>query len=684
MMARSGVTHFHKSILAVLAVFLLAIAQPVSFAHAAEAAGGEVTDGDSFVAALGGQAAWATEGDVCVVTLGGDVELSNTVLVNAGSYRIVGEGTVSRVDGFSAHLFKVASGASLELSGSVVLDGGAVWVKDGERVDSAVGATNEGLSTGASMIDDLGGTVVVSGDAALRNNCGAAAVYMQRGSVCVRGGSLYGNRGNNDFPGAIHADGGTVEVSGGELWGNEGGPSASGSAVSCWSSAQVSVSGGTVRGNGGPVAVSAYALTVTGGSFEGNLGAALGRCSGSASLSGGSFSGNAGGAFANASGSSVPLQLQGSPAFGSESDVIIGEIKVVDKLTGSDVYVDPANGDVGTVVARGSDAYTLTEEDAAKFALGESWSRGWYLDFDSQDNQIVLAYAVPVTLEAQVSDEIVFDGEAVEPGIDFTLKVFSYADDVKGDDITANYAVGGGSVAVSYRYRDEGSAGYTMGLPSEPGTYEVQAIAAADKDGGYSSGTVQFALTISDVFVVTFTDGQGNELSIQQVVSGAAAQAPADPVREGFTFKGWDIDFSSVSSNLLVTALWEEISGSGGDGQDVKPVPEDASLKANPMVAKAKKTVAVKAAKVAKKAVKIARKKAIAVSKAKGKVTYKLVSVKKAKFKKYFKVAKKTGKITVKKGLKRGTYKLRVAVSAAGDASYKAKTKVVTVKVKVK
>ena len=47
-------------------------------------------------------------------------------------------------------------------------------------------------------------------------------------------------------------------------------------------------------------------------------------------------------------------------------------------------------------------------------------------------------------------------------------------------------------------------------------------------------------------------------------------------------------------------------------------------------------------------------------------------------------VNKKNGKITIKKGLKKGTYKVKVKVKAAGNASYDASTwKTVTFKIKV-
>ena len=44
----------------------------------------------------------------------------------------------------------------------------------------------------------------------------------------------------------------------------------------------------------------------------------------------------------------------------------------------------------------------------------------------------------------------------------------------------------------------------------------------------------------------------------------------------------------------------------------------------------------------------------------------------------------KTGNITVKKGLKKGTYKVKVKVTAAGNTDYKKVTKTVTFKIKVK
>lgn len=100
---------------------------------------------------------------------------------------------------------------------------------------------------------------------------------------------------------------------------------------------------------------------------------------------------------------------------------------------------------------------------------------------------------------------------------------------------------------------------------------------------------------------------------------------------------------------------------------------------AQPLKASAKKkTVTVKAKKLKKSARKV---KNLTVKKARGKVTYKNVSVKKKA--KKFKVSSK-GVVTVTKKLKKGTYTVKVRVRAKGTANYKAGSKVVTFKVRVK
>ena len=53
-------------------------------------------------------------------------------------------------------------------------------------------------------------------------------------------------------------------------------------------------------------------------------------------------------------------------------------------------------------------------------------------------------------------------------------------------------------------------------------------------------------------FTVTFVNADGTVLKTEEVVSGAAATAPADPTYEGLEFVKWSTDFSVVTSDLTV------------------------------------------------------------------------------------------------------------------------------------
>ncbi|MBR0455516.1 MAG: hypothetical protein IJJ01_02535 [Firmicutes bacterium] len=99
---------------------------------------------------------------------------------------------------------------------------------------------------------------------------------------------------------------------------------------------------------------------------------------------------------------------------------------------------------------------------------------------------------------------------------------------------------------------------------------------------------------------------------------------------------------------------------------------------ANPMTVKAK-TASVKRSKVKKAAQKLSVSKVMTVSNAKGTRTYTKVSGSKR-----LTISKTTGKVTVKKKTLKGTYKMKVKVSAAGTANYKAGSKTITIKVRVK
>lgn len=64
-------------------------------------------------------------------------------------------------------------------------------------------------------------------------------------------------------------------------------------------------------------------------------------------------------------------------------------------------------------------------------------------------------------------------------------------------------------------------------------------------------GVVQYA--------VEYVDWDGTVLKAETVDKGASVSPPADPVRKGYVFKGWDGNSSRVVSDMLITALYEKI-----------------------------------------------------------------------------------------------------------------------------
>ena len=73
---------------------------------------------------------------------------------------------------------------------------------------------------------------------------------------------------------------------------------------------------------------------------------------------------------------------------------------------------------------------------------------------------------------------------------------------------------------------------------------------------------IQEDLTVYAQYVrtyrVIFVDYDGTVLSKQNIVSGDAAAAPLEnPTREGYGFIGWDVDFSNITTNTTVTAVYE-------------------------------------------------------------------------------------------------------------------------------
>ena len=59
-------------------------------------------------------------------------------------------------------------------------------------------------------------------------------------------------------------------------------------------------------------------------------------------------------------------------------------------------------------------------------------------------------------------------------------------------------------------------------------------------------------------FLVTFKNYDGTVLKTEEVVKGQNATAPEVPLREGYLFEKWDVEFTNVTADLVVTAVFVE------------------------------------------------------------------------------------------------------------------------------
>lgn len=189
-----------------------------------------------------------------------------------------------------------------------------------------------------------------------------------------------------------------------------------------------------------------------------------------------------------------------------------------------------------------------------------------------------------------------------------------------------------------------------------------------------SNGSVDFELTSTQHTFSGITDYAGESTDNTETTNPTDSSEATEASSVGST-ETTTAEASETPTQESTESATEATEASSTQPESEKTVVTK-TKKANTITVKAK-TKSVKAEKVKNSKVKI--KKAIIVTNAKGKVTYTKLSGSKK-----LKINRKTGAITVKKGTKKGTYKMKVKVTANGNSSYKIKSKTVTVKVKVK
>ena len=177
------------------------------------------------------------------------------------------------------------------------------------------------------------------------------------------------------------------------------------------------------------------------------------------------------------------------------------------------------------------------------------------------------------------------------------------------------------------------------------------------------------------------------ELSAMTFTYNGKEQKPTVTVKDGDTVLKAETDYTVAYSGDCINAGTYTITVTlKGNYTGSAKAEFTINKAANPLKVKGKK-VTLKLLTIKKKTKKYKVSKTIKFKKkGEGNITYSLSSAKKGKknYKNKFMIDKKTGKLTVKKGLKKGAYKVKVKVKAAGNSNYNSLSRTATINITVK
>jgi len=271
-------------------------------------------------------------------------------------------------------------------------------------------------------------------------------ICVNKGTLNIYGGSITGNRTNYFQAGGVNVYGGTLSMYGGTISGNTASGSGGGVCIQDYIGTQPSefnmyggtILGNTAEGSGGGVYIIGSIFNMHGGTISDNTAEASGGGvwlqSFSSTISGGTISGNkaekGSGIFLT---SNSTLYLSGSPVIENNTrngssgenyelyknynvaatDNILDNVIITAPLTDGAV-IPSANYKTGDIVAKGTDSYTVTASDMAKFGIPAD--AAYQKVLDSANNRIVLGHSLADGGMASLEYNVIqYDGISHKP-----------------------------------------------------------------------------------------------------------------------------------------------------------------------------------------------------------------------------------------------------------------------------
>ena len=196
---------------------------------------------------------------------------------------------------------------------------------------------------------------------------------------------------------------------------------------------------------------------------------------------------------------------------------------------------------------------------AGTLTLNGHFSPAWLSWNTAEDGGLVLEHASKTY--GRVNQDELMEFEPVSP---LVFQVTVEVDDEKHGTVTGGgWFEDGTSVSLTATTNE----GYKFVRWSDGSTDETRTLTV---DDDYSF-TAIFA--DKDQFIVTFVGFGGVAIGYDYVYAGNAATAPDPQAPEGYTFTGWDTDFTNIQSTLTVTAQYAKneytVTFIGFDGETV-------------------------------------------------------------------------------------------------------------------
>ena len=136
-----------------------------------------------------------------------------------------------------------------------------------------------------------------------------------------------------------------------------------------------------------------------------------------------------------------------------------------------------------------------------------------------------------------------------------------------GNTTSGNCTENGVIIYLEFKVADDAAPGtYSITVTYDYENYDIYNYDGEPVEFAVQNGAVTVAAAQPEMHTVTFKDWDGTVLKTQEVQYGGDAEAPADPTRVGYTFTGWDKEFTNITADLVVTAQYEMLGDVDGDG----------------------------------------------------------------------------------------------------------------------